>query len=104
MLNLSFYEPETTTIKGFSMANLSFSAIVSAGRIKAGDDFICSIQNLSKRDIQVIAAWLSLATGDDVQLIYMDSFERAEIKAKYVEELAELERMRIEYRLTNKLS
>lgn len=44
------------------MQSISFSAIVSAGRLTETDDIICSIQNLQKREIETIASWLSLST------------------------------------------
>jgi hypothetical protein len=81
------------------MQTLSFTAIVKAGRIADDSDFLHTIQGLTKSQATTIGSWLSIATGDDIHLAYINSVENeheiAHIKVNYSEQVARLDRIRI---------
>ena len=50
------------------MQEFNLLALISAGNVKAEDDTLYTLQNISTENAEAIARWLAVATGGPVEL------------------------------------
>ena len=73
------------------MNHLSITAVSEAGNITMFDDFVTTIDGLTRHQANCVAQLLSLATGDDVLVQYIDNEGPCAIVVNHADELKRME-------------